>query len=336
MSGVLPDLPSLLAMHHLDAPERPMPNNGFSGARLTRIDQGAERFVLKRVSYADDWIMRETGDVDLREAQFAVSPLMSRLPRPVAAPSLGAARDGAGAALLMRDVSPWLLPDDRPASASHIDALLSAMATMHAAFWDDRLADAAVSWCGVRERLMLLSPLVGRKLVAEGRDFGVAAGWRAFDQHAPLDAQRLAHRLFDDAARVFQVAAELPPTLLHGDIKLANAAIDLAAGRVSLFDWALVMRGPAALDLAWFPAVNTPQIPWSVDATIDRYGEHLSVALGARRFAATDWPQQRALAAIGALMLMGWAKALDHEAGRPHELGGICSRALAAAPLLGL
>lgn len=335
MSELLPDVRSLLAAQGINAPDRAMPHNGFSGARLTRVGQGAERFVLKRISYAEDWIMRETGDVGLREAQFAVSPLMARLPRAMAVPSLSAARDGSGAAILMRDVSPWLLPDDRPASVAQVDALLAAMAAMHAAFWDQPLADARVSWCGVRERLMLLSPIVGKKLVEQGRDFGVAAGWRAFHDHAPPEAQRLAARLFEDPARVLQAAAALPPTLLHGDIKLANVAIDPDGGRVWLFDWALVMRGPVALDLAWFPAVNTPQIPWSVDETIDRYCEHLRVALGAHRRDAS-WPEQRAVAAIGTLMLMGWAKALDHEAGRPHELAGICSRALAAAPLLGL
>ena len=336
MSGLLPDVPSLLATHGIDAPERAMTHGGFSGARLTRIEQGAERFVLKRISHADDWIMRETGDVALREAQFAASPLIARLPREMGAPSIGAAHDGSGAAILMRDVSPWLLPDDRPAAAMELDALLAAMAAMHAAFWDEPLDDAEVSWCSVRDRLMILSPLVGRKLVDEGRDFGVAAGWRAFNEHAPTEALRLARRLFDDPALLSQVAATLPPTLLHGDIKLANIATDPAGGRLWLFDWALVMRGPLALDLAWFPAVNTPQIPWSPVETIERYGEHLLVALGAHRFGEADWPRQRAVAAIGTLMLMGWAKALDHEAGRPHELAGLCDRALSAAMSLGL
>ncbi len=103
-----------------------------------------------------------------------------------------------------------------------------------------------------------------------------------------------------------------------------------------LFDWALVMHGPVALDLSWFPAVNTPQIPWSSRTRSSAMASICDVALGPRRFAEADWPRQRAIAAIRTLMLMGWAKALDHEAGRPHELAGLCGRALAGAKMLGL
>lgn len=218
-----------------------------------------------------------------------------------------------------------------------IDLFLAALAALHAAFWDDApsLDGAGVSWCGVLERLTLLSPARGDRLLAEGRDFGLTAGWQAFDRHAPAAARELVHALFRDPSPLAREAASLPQTLAHGDPKLANAAIDVASGVVWLFDWALVSRAPAALDLSWFPAVNTPQLPWPPDTALDRYAAHLRTALGDDGFAAAAWPRQRALAAVGTLLTMAWAKSLDHEAGRPHELAWVCEAGIAGARLLG-
>jgi hypothetical protein len=339
MNGMHPDVASLLRAHGVAGSERALVHNGFSAARITSLGDGegdgGGRMILKRVRYADDWIMRETSDLYCREGQLAASPVMARLPRPIAAPSVGAARDGDGAAILMRDISPLLLPDDQPVDAERADLLLSALAAMHAAFWDDALDDADVRWCGVRERLMLLSPSVGQRLIDEGRDFGLARGWAAFEQHAPAAAREIARALFDDPTPIERESGTLPQTLVHGDIKFANAGVDLDGGVVWLFDWALVSRVPVAIEMAWFPAVNTPQLPWSPDETLDRYARHLHGALGDDRFAAAQWPRQRALAAVGTLMTMGWAKALDYEDGRPHELAWVCERGIEGARTLG-
>jgi hypothetical protein len=45
--------------------------------------------------------------------------------------------------------------------------------------------------------------------------------------------------------------AELPQTLVHGDIRRANIA-PLAVGAVSVFDWDLASCAPAASDLTWY------------------------------------------------------------------------------------
>jgi hypothetical protein len=332
------DVPSLLRAHGVAAPERPLVHNGFSAATISTLGDGPARKLLKRLRYRDDWIMRATGDEGAREAQFAASGLIARLPKGVATPYLGAAHDGDGAAaILMRDISPWLLPDSDPVDEHRVDLFLAALAALHAAVWDDAssLDGAGVSWCGAVERLTLLSPAMGDRLRAEGRDFGVPAGWAAFERHAPAAAREIARSLFDDPSPLAREAASLPQTLVHGDPKLANAAIDVASGEVWLFDWALISRAPAAIDLSWFPAVNTPQLPWPPDTAIDRYGAHLRAALGDERFAAAEWPRQRALAAVGTLLTMAWAKALDHEDGRPHELAWVCGAGIAGARLLG-
>ena len=328
-----PDVASLLRAHRIDAPEAALAHNGFSGARITSITQGADRYVLKRNRLADDWIMRVTADANGREAQFAASPIFARLPRPVAVPSLGAARDGNGWAILMRDISALLWRDDAVMPDQDLDVVLSRLAAMHAAFWEDPMNDADVSWCGARERLSMLSPEIGRMLVREERDFGIERGWAAFGALALPDAARLIRALQADLSPLLAAIGALPPTLVHGDVKFANIGLD--AAKLHLFDWAMVMRAPVALEVAWLAAVNARLVQGPFEV-FDRYAAHLEGVLGANVFGAANWPRQRAVAGIGAVLLLGWAKALDAEDGRPEELRWWCERALEGASLLGM
>jgi hypothetical protein len=69
-----PPLAEVLAAHGLTGvAEEPLQTDGWSGARMTRLERAdGARFVIKRDSLALDWIARETGDVpDLREAALA-------------------------------------------------------------------------------------------------------------------------------------------------------------------------------------------------------------------------------------------------------------------------
>ena len=69
-------LPQLLDRHGLTGlPEEPFPNDGWSGARLTMIRRGEEGFILKRTSWATDWIARSTRDHAVREAFVAAGGL---------------------------------------------------------------------------------------------------------------------------------------------------------------------------------------------------------------------------------------------------------------------
>ncbi len=331
---MLPDVDSLLRASGIDAPETTLVHNGFSGARISTIVQADERYVLKRMRYADDWIMRVTNDVSCREAQFAASPLPERLPHGVSVPTLGAARDGDGHALLMSDVSSALLPDDGIVPDATMGVVLQRLAEMHVAFWEMTRADVAVDWLVPELRSLILSPSTGALLVDEDHDFGMARGWELFEQLAPPDASRLARALFDDPAPLNALLASLPRTLIHGDAKIANMALD-AKGTLWLLDWALVTRAPVALEVAWFLAVNSSRLPWPLDDTIARYAGHLERALGRERFERAHWPRQRAAIALTGLLLGGWMKSLDHEAGHPDELAWWCERATTTARRLG-
>lgn len=332
--GLAPDVASLLARHGVRGEERPLAHDGFSGAQLTEVDCGSERWMLKRINAADDWMMRVTGDAHCREAEFAVSPLVRALPAGVAVPSVGAARDGDGWALLMRDIAPALFRVPGVLDGARADLALRRIAELHAASLGGPLHDARIHFCGSRERLSLLAPATGRMLIDEGRDFGIAAGWRLFEKRAPGAAVRLVRALQADPAPLLHLAASLPATLLHGDAKAANMGVD-GDGTLWLIDWALVSHGPVGIELGWLLSVNAGVLPWPPGETLGRYGAHLERALGAGRFDGMRWEDQCRVVYLSGLLLGGWSKALDDEAGRPDELRWWCDRAAEAASQLG-
>ena len=334
IEGLAPDIETLLAAYGITAPERPLSHDGYSGAKITLIEQGGERYVVKRVRTADDWIMRVVGDTQSREAQIAASSLPAQLPDSIRMPTLGAARDRDGWALLMRDITPLLLTDEGPTvAADALDRVLGAMADLHARFWGSHIEGHGVDFMAPDQWLGLLSPRTGEQLAREGRDFGVVRGWALFDETAPPAASALVQRLHRDAAPLLDLLRTLPKALLHGDFKFGNVGLDAEA--VWLIDWAMSMHAPPAIELAWFLAANSSRLPCSLDETIELYRAALAERLGRARFAEARWDVQRGVVAIWGLLVYGWGKALDAEAGRPDELRWWCGRAIEAACELG-
>jgi hypothetical protein len=333
MGELFSDVESMLAAHGITAAEADFPNDGYSGARISGFEQDDGRYVLKRMRYVDDWIMRWVGDATCREAQFATSALAQRLPDEVRTPAIAAARDGDGWALLAHDITPIMLPREGIIEQPQLDAVLRAAAGLHARFWGYPLSDAGFPFLGARERLTIVSPESGAVLVAEGKDFGVARGWALFSTIAPPAAVELAFSLFDDMTPLLRVLEWLPATLIHGDLKFGNSGLE--GDRLWLIDWAAVSRAPAALEMSWFLAVNSSRLPCSLDEALGMYEGHLSAALGSTR-EGDSWGRQRAALAVCGLLFYGWGKALDAENGRPDELRWWCERALAGAAGLGI
>jgi aminoglycoside phosphotransferase (APT) family kinase protein len=77
----------------------------------------------------------------------------------------------------------------------------------------------------------------------------------------PQEITERARRLIDRAASVPAapaVLAELPPTLLHGDVHPGNVLVQ--AGQATLIDWGSGRVGPAALDLANLMPAGSPDL----------------------------------------------------------------------------
>lgn len=313
---------SLLDGHGLaGAEETPFTHTGFSGATLTRLMRGdGSLFVLKRMSIERDWIMRATDDVACREAAFADAG--AELGDAARTPATGAARDGGGYVLLMRDISAELLPAGA-ISTTQLDAVIAGMAALHA-----RPAPARMPWCDLTRRLTLLTP--AGALVAEAYGAPVARdiseGWRLFDAHATKTARTLVRGLFDDPSPLVRALSRMPAAFLHGDLKFDNIGLD-GSGRLWLIDWALMLIAPPPVELGWFLAINSRRLPTSLDEAMRRYADAAAIPSHLRA-------RHDGLTVLCGLLLRGWRKALDAAAGDGDELRWWCERVKAAAEVL--
>jgi Phosphotransferase enzyme family len=336
----LEPLDELLRRHSVDlATEEPFPNDGWSGASMTRLRQAdGQHAILKRDSLAHDWIARATADGPLlREAWFATQG--PRLPWPVRAPYLGAGWDDATGdiGILMPDLSGVLFDWDTTLTISQLDRVLNGLATLHGYSWGEELAAGEPYWTPRRERVTLICrPSLER--AGPVRD-AVAArllpGWDAWDRLATSEARDVIARLAAEPQPLLDALALLPATLLHGDLKLANAGI-AADGAVELVDWQMAMVAPVAIELGWFLVSNVNALPLPAEEVLDRYRE----AMGSRsEGGAVDWEAQVDCVVLVGLLLRGWRKGGDADAGTvlasgvsaADDLAWWCERAVEAA-----
>jgi hypothetical protein len=309
---------------------------GKSGARLERVVIAGRPYVLKHLDLAEDWTMRASGC--LRGAPLVLTErgLLGRLPgcfnQPIvgAAPEEGGARSPAGGcAVLMRDVTPWLVPvSDEPIGLDQHLRFLRHMAALHVAFW------ACGSECEVvpvMHRYLELSPWLADAEDAVGSDHLVprlvGQGWPLLAEVAPA-AAAVVTPLARDPGPLVEALAATPQTFVHSNWKLDNLGTD-DEGRTVVLDWEQPGRGAPLSDLAWYLAINCRRLPQGKEEAIAAYRRELE-----KHGISTEpwWERQLALCLLGALVQFGWEKALG---GYDEELAWWETRAVRAAPLLG-
>jgi len=304
-----PPLAEVLAANGLTGvAEEPLQTDGWSGARMTRLERGdGARFVIKRDSLALDWIARETGDVpELREAVLAHA--RPQLPGPVRLPHLGVGADGDVVGLLMPDLTGTLLRWESPVTEAQVGRVLAALASLHGEPWQ-RSLPASFPWTDLRQRVLLLTRRSAARYEAAGNPVGrrFRDGWDAFDRHAPAAARELIDALTRDPELLFSALARVPAVGLHGDLKLGNAGLG-DDSTVWLIDWQMTLVAPVAVELGWFLVCNVAGLPMPPDDVLERY----------RRAAGLEdddaWKTQRDLSLIVGLLLRGWRKGLDADA----------------------
>lgn len=264
--------------------------------------------MLKRDSLAIDWIARVTDDAPvLREAQLVLAA--PALPPPVRLPHLGVARDGEAVALLMPDLTGTLLRWEHPVDSATVDRVLGALAALHREPWHAQMPDA-FPWTDLRRRVLLLTRRSAAAYEAAGLPVGerFRLGWDAFDRQVPSPVQDLIDGLTEDPEPLFAALATLPNVGLHGDLKLGNAG-PAADGTVWLIDWQMTLVAPFAVELGWFLVCNVAGLPLTPEEVLERY----RVAAGLPNDEA--WQAQCDLAVLVGLVLRGWRKGYDTEAG---------------------
>ncbi len=292
--------------------------DGLSGGQMWRVlveDGNHESYILKRISYASDWIMRVTEDYHCRAVLSWQSGLLDRLPADVTHEALAFATDDDGWAILLRDVGPALIPpgDDRVSVADN-ERLIDAMAALNATFWEEpEAADPAVGFLSLRQRYRVFSDEKIRP-EAKGADMIppiVVAGWELLPDVVERDVADLLLGLRGDPAPLVGALGRYPQTVIHGDWKMGNLGIHREpARRVILLDWAAVGPAPPGVELAWYLSVNCARLPVSKEATIDSYRQSLARRLGSR-FDEGWWRPQIELALLGGFLQLAWPKAYN-------------------------
>lgn len=282
--------------------------DSLSGSVLERVVIDGEPYVLKHLHVDDDWIQRAQGDLFTRPYVMWTSGLFDAFPEfldhTIVEMAAGLGRNGWGCAVLMRDVSPFMV--DVGAGSIPLErhlGFIEHMAHFHSAFWGFR-DDVGLNPRG--NLYFSLSPLMAEIEAARGTP-GVPAsvpyGWERFADEAPAIAD-LVMSLLRDPWPLVAAQARGPQTLVHGDWKAGNLGSH-PDGRTIVLDWAFPSEAPPTADLAWYIAVNCELLPHSKEETIDAYKEAL-VRHGVDT--AGWWDEQLELALLGAAVLLGWSK----------------------------
>lgn len=290
------------------------PEDGKSGSTYARVTIGGEPFYLKQVSRSTDWIMRVTGDRDHRAFRIYQAGVMGLAPPTVDHAVVGMALEGTGddavLSILMRDVSPWLVPaDDSMLSHEQHQRFVEHLADLVDTTWDwhDTLALKTM-----RERICFFAPATLAPELARADTDPVVGyadqGWQALAVRRP-DTHRALTALHADSRALETALAETPQCFVHGDWKLGNLGSH-PDGRTVLLDWAYPGRGPVCWDLAWMLALNRSRIPTTKEATIDAF----AAALRERGRPTDGWfDRQLDLCLLGMAATMGWEKALGDD-----------------------
>lgn len=301
---------------------------GKSGAVLEKVTIDGEPYVVKYLDPAIDWTIRIAEVPGTAPVEVWRRGLLHALPPEIDSPIVGVAQLATSSVLLMRDISPWLVPGgDDPIPLAQHEGFLDAMAAMHVQFWE---STEAIDVVPAERRYLELSPVMAAAEAELGSDHLVpqlvARGWPMFAELAP-GAAKVVLPLAYDPRPLVAAMADTPQTFVHGNWKLDNLGTH-ADGRTILFDWELPGRGTPLSDVAWYLAINCQRLPISKEDTIEVYRE----ALQRRGVDVTGWwDRQLALSLLGALVHFGWEKALG---GYDDELAWWEQLALEAAPLL--
>ena len=302
-----PSIDALIALAGNDVTIAPLPSAGFSTASILRLTSGERRFVLKRTTLDRDWTARRSGDTRGREPLLLSDAACASVWDVFDCPYIAYAIGEGEIAVLMHDLTDHLFPDARtPLTEQQETAVLGGIARMHARFWDSRAPDAA--WLADTEHLCdMLHPSCDGAVLPSPLRENVPRGWSIALSRAPERVARLLTRSGAEWAREWR---DLPHTLVHGDVKVANFAL-MPDGGVAAFDWATAGVAPCSIDLGWYLAVNASRLAGPKERVISRYRELLGMEIDDG-----TWRRLEDTAIVCGAKLLLWSKALALDSGR--------------------
>ena len=138
----------------------------------------------------------------------------------------------------------------KPCSADDAHGVVTALARMHAAFWDSPRFTSDLAWVHSQPddpNAGLVARLIKRSLK------------QVDEAHAdlvPADVRRQGRAVVERRPVLDARLGRGPLTLLHGDTHVGNMAFD-SAGPV-FFDWQVLRKGPGLRDVAYFMVTSLP------------------------------------------------------------------------------
>lgn len=291
-----------------------VPGDGKSGAAFERVTIDGRPHFAKTAGYRTDWLMRVSGDRDLRTLKIWRAGIMRDAPPEIDHAVVGMAVDGDGEdamlTMLMRDIGDHLIEegDTKVELEAHL-GLIDGLAALSARYWgwtDD------IGLKTMEERLRFFAPdnIAGEAAAPDPPvPIQVATqGWPRLTELAPALSELLG-AIHDAPGALADAMRSTPTTFLHGDWKMGNLGRH-PDGRTILLDWAYPGAGPVLWDLAWYLALNRARLPISKEDTI----ESLRGALERHGVETAGWfDLQLDLCLLGMAACIGWEKAIGPE-----------------------
>jgi hypothetical protein len=250
---------------------------GISGNQLLMVETDSDtRFILKRMSWERDWVMRASNDRRCRSVTLWQSRLLDELEPELSHGIIACAHDDDGWAVLMYDVSNGLLPWDRHIDPTANEDYLRSLAHLHAHFWNSPvLEQPELGLCSLAELTAVTTP----------SPFSTPwhkEGFTLLSQVYDRDVADILRQLVANPQPLFNVLARYPRTLVHGDFKVTNLAWNVSPQlQVVALDWQIATIGVPTLDLGWYTVyVDSPPAPPTL--CIDLYRGYLAHELGSR------------------------------------------------------
>lgn len=303
--GDSPTFDALLAAATSREPIKPSDSKSAAGFERLVID--GERYLVKQLT--DDWLAAGSLDRNARAVSLWESGVYDDLADIVDSTVVSGSRlgnsQGFPAALLMRDVSDCLVEVDGAVDLDTHAAFLSAMAAIHARYWESPPTTDLMPFITTYRFLSPKQAVVEADQLGDRSDVlrAVTPGWAALAELDP-ELTGMVMALLDDPQPLVAALATTPVTFVHGDWKMGNLG-RRRDGRVVLLDWDRAGAGPGTADLAWYLAVNSDRLPESKEDAAQRYRtalEDLGVSTSGW------WSRQLTLTLLGGFLQLGWSK----------------------------
>jgi hypothetical protein len=300
--------------------------DSLSGSPFAALRIDDQRYIIKYMSPADDWLARALGDgAEGREPWALVAwrtGLLDRLPEDIDHTIVAMAYRDGRLAVVMRDVGEYLVPPEPIiVPLDQHGRFIDHMAHMHAALWG-----YAADLLPLANRYKIFHPSIADR-EAGGTDpvpKAVPRGWEALRRVHPASYE-VAMALTADPAPLVAAMAKTPATFVHGDWKFGNLG-SLPDGRTVLLDWGWPGTAGPCVDLAWYLAVNCDRLPEPKEDAIE---DHRAALLRYGVDPGKWYDRQLDLALLGAFLQLGWSKT-----GNPLELMWWTDRAVRTAATL--